>query len=234
MRPSRMLPRPGFRPSPGGSARDGICTMALLLATASWAVQAQEPPPLPQPKPIQVAPMPRPGQASARPRPTQEPAESKQPKTAKPEAISVPRPTETAARSTPEPSYGATPVPWPKGSADPAHFPKEIPRFPGARQASFSMSFQVATVFFCIDGPPEEVARFYGAFLAREKWVPLPIPGPPLEADRILIAEKGDWTLRVDASRNPLSGATEVFLTAALKPLPPVPKPAAKPEGKFP
>ena len=199
--------------------------IGLLLAGVESA--AQQPPPLPQPRPIVVAPLPKPGQMAPRPKPSPVPADSGG---AQPERIEpAPRTAKTAARKAPEVSYGTTPVTWPRGSSDPAHFPKEIPRFPGARQASFSMSIQVASAFFLCDQAPEEIAKFYLAYVEREKWTPIPIPGPPLQGDRIVIAEKGDWTLRVDAVRNPLDGATEVFLTAALKPLPPV-----KPEGKTP
>lgn len=221
--PHRGLSRPFAMSAGGGLA----AVIGLLLAGMKSA--AQQPPPLPQPKPIVVAPMPRPGQAAPRPKPSPLPAESEGAQLERKESTPAPRTRKTSAPKAAEVSYGTTPVPWPKGSSDPAHFPQEIPRFPGARQASFSMSILVASAFFLCDQAPEEIARFYLAFVEREKWTPVPIPGPPLQGDRIVIAEKGDWTLRVDAVRNPLDGATEVFLSAALKPLPP-----AKPEGKTP
>jgi len=205
-----------------------ILSAATGLLAAGAESRCQEPAPLPQPKPIVVAPLPRPGQAAPRPKPSPVPAESMPAESTRKEASPAARSSKGAAAKELEASYGTTPVPWPKGSSDPAHFPKEIPRFPGARQASFSMSALVATAFFLCDAPPEEISKFYLGFVKREQWAPVPIPGPPLEGDRIVIAEKGDWTLRVDASRNPFDGATEVFLTASLKPLPPPPKPGEK------
>lgn len=201
-------------------------TVSLLFTNLKS--DAQQPAPLPQPKPIVVAPLPKPGQAAPRPKPV---TDSGSVKTAIKEADPAPRPAKAAAPKPPAVSYGTTAVPWPRGSADPAHFPKEVPRYPRARQASYSMSIQVASAFFLCDEPPEAIANFYGDFIARENWKAIPIPGPPLQGDRIVIAEKGDWTLRVDAGRNPLDGATEVFLNVALKPLPP---PAGKAEGKAP
>ncbi len=103
---------------------------------------------------------------------------------------------------------------------------------PAPRRASFSMSAQSASGYFICDESPERIAEFYTDFAAREHWTLVPIPGPPLEAERIIIAEKGDWTLRVDASPDPFDGHTEVFLCASLKLPPPPPKPAKKPEGE--
>jgi hypothetical protein len=221
----------GPDPSTGRGWIPWLAVMPLLAGTAS---SAQQPAPLPQPKPIVVAPLPKPGQVTPRSKPAAGPAETGSAEPARKDPTPAPRTVKPTTPKAAEVSYGTTPVPWPKGSSNPAHFPKEIPRFPSARQASFSMSIQVASAFFLCDEPPEAIAKFYGDFIAREKWNPIPIPGPPLQGDRIVIAEKGDWTLRVDAVRNPLDGATEVFVNVALKPLPPPPKPAEKQEGKRP
>ena len=94
------------------------------------------------------------------------------------------------------------------------------------------MSSQVASAYFLCDESPEEVARFYMDFATREHWTLVPIPGPALETERIIIAEKGDWTLRVDASPDPFHGHTEVFLCASLKLLPPPPNPSEKQAGE--
>lgn len=178
------------------------------------------PPPISKPKPI------------ARPQPiTAVPAGKAQPPATKPAAEPDSFPA-TASPSSPKnaslrkPEYGTTPVPWPRGSTNPSHFPGQIPRFPGGRRPAFSMSAQCATHFFFCEEGPDAVARFYLEFLEREHWSLVPIPGPPLVGDRIVIGRKGDWTLRVDASPNPLIGQTEVFVMASLKLLPP-PKPKA-------
>ena len=191
--------------------------LAWSLGTILLAQPA--PPPLPKPKPIPrpkpIAGVP-PGQAQP---PAENPAAHAAPSRPAAEPNSpLASPKNAAPR---EPGYGMTPVPWPRGSTDPTHFPGQIPRFPGARRPAFSMSALCAThVFSCEEGP-DAVARFYLECLEREHWSIVPIPGPPLERDRIVIGRRGDWTLRVDASPNPLIRQTEVFVMASLKPLPP-------------
>jgi len=217
-----------------------LVPMALASPGAGMGFLGQVPAPLPKPKPIVTPPMPKPGQFSQRPKPPgevvnsggPEPTQKQASPTSQPENSPVPKQNLAGENKAPTPSYGTTPVPWPKGSTDPAHFPREIPRLQSARKASFSMSAQVASAYFLCDESPEEVARFYLDFATRGHWTLVPIPGPPLEAERIIIAEKGDWTLRVDASPDPSEGHTEVFLCASLKLLPPPPKPAEKQAGE--
>jgi hypothetical protein len=86
------------------------------------------------------------------------------------------------------------------------------------------MGPQTASAYFLCGDSPGEVARTFLDFIAREQWELVPIPGPPLREERIVIARKGDWSLRVDISPHPLVGGTEVFVNASLKPLPPKPK----------
>lgn len=86
------------------------------------------------------------------------------------------------------------------------------------------MGPQTASAYFLCGDPPGELAQLFLEFAAREKWELVPIPGPPLREERIVIARKGDWSLRVDIGPNPLTGGTEVFVNASLKPLPPKPK----------
>jgi len=168
-------------------------------------------PPLPLPRPITAPP----AGYLAKPRPAPPPARA-----------AAPEPSGPRAARAAEPEYGTTPVPWPLGSTDPAHFPKLVPFLPGARRASCSMSAGIASAHGFCDGSPDEVARFYLDFVTRDQWTLIPVPGPPLELDRLVIATKGDWSLRVDASANPFTGGTEVFLSVSLKPLAPPPQPA--------
>lgn len=190
---------------------------ALLIA----APQA----PLPQPKPIVVAPLPVPGQHGARPAPARKEPEAKP----SPSARQEPKPAAEAApslagRAKAPADYGSTPVPWTPGSSDPNQFPAGIPRVPGAQRAAYSMSVQTASAYFLCWAPPAEVAKLYLDFVEREKWELVPIPGPPPRDERMVIARKGDWSLRVDIGPHPLSGGTEVFVSASLKMLPPKPR----------
>lgn len=213
----------------------------LVLANPMTGVGSlgQAPPPLPKPKPIVTPPMPKPGQFSQRPKPAAEPPTSQATEptrkaadpTPPPEASPFSKADAPAEKKASSPSYGTTPVPWPKGSTDPAHFPKGIPQMPGARKASFSMSTQIASAYFLCNESPEEIAKFYLDFATREHWTLVPMPGPPLEGERVVIAEQGDWTLRVDACPDPFHGGTEVFLCASLKLLPPPPKPVKSQKG---
>lgn len=211
----------------------------LLVLGIPMGSMGQTPAPMPKPKPIITPPMPKPGQFSQRPKPAAEPPHSQGAEPTRQEANpalqpgnrTTPKANNTESNQTPAASYGTTPVPWPKGSTDPAHFPQAIPRPQSARAACFSMSAQVASAYFMCDESPEQIAAFYLDFAAREHWTLVPIPGPPLESERIVIAEKGDWTLRVDASPDPFGGPTEVFLCASLKLLPPPPKPAQRQPG---
>lgn len=205
--------------------------VVLLLGAALGPLPGQDPPPLPSPKPITVRPIPKPGEFSRPPQgapgqaPVRDPSGEPPPRpAARKEAPPASAP---GAQAKAEPAYGSTPIPWPEGSTDPAHFPKGIPRVPTARRSSYSMSANTATAFFICPETPEEIARRYTEFAVRETWDLVPLPGPPLPRDRVVLARKGDWTLRVDACPNPLTGSTEVFLMVLLKPLPP-----PRPEGK--
>lgn len=218
-----------------------VTPLAMAGSNARTCSLPQTPAPLPQPKPIVTRPMPRPGQFSRSPKAPAEPVNAGSTELIRKEASPTPRtenstgPKQNRAGETKAqaPSYGTTPVPWPKGSTDQAHFPKEIPKPPNTQSASFSMSAQVASACLLCAESPEQIAAFYLDFAAREHWTLVPIPGPPLESERIVIAEKGDWTLRVDASPDPFGGPTEVFLCASLKLLPPAPKPAqGQPGGR--
>lgn len=171
--------------------------------------------PLPQPKPIVVAPLPRPGQPKPRPAPDASPARPAAPASEAKDGSVASKPTTRAAE------YGSTPVPWPRGSTDPDRFPAVIPRIRGAWREAYSLGPQTASAYFLCGQPPAAVARLYLEFAAREQWQLVPIPGPPLGEGRIVIARKGDWSLRVDAAPHPFSGGTEVFVSATLKPLPP-------------
>lgn len=192
--------------------------MLGLLAGGMLGAQA----PLPQPKPIVVPPMPQPGQMNSRPKPSApDPELARTDNTgSKPDAVKPAGP--VAPRGAKGADYGSTPAPWPAGGSDPAHFPAGIPRVDGAWQEAYSFGPLTASAWFHCGSPPSRVARNYEAFLAREQWQLVPIPGPPLEEERIVIARKGDWSLRVDAVPHP-SGGTEVFVAASLKPLAPPP-----------
>jgi hypothetical protein len=75
--------------------------------------------------------------------------------------------------------------------------------------------------YFTCDAGPRTVAGLYRRFAQDDGWELVPFPGPPLEEEAILLARKGDWTLRVDASVNPFTNQTEAFVLVLLKPLPP-------------
>lgn len=193
--------------------RTALQPCAAWMLAPPWAV-AQAP--LPQPKPIVVPPMPRPGQPAARPKPaTPDPAPAQDSRPAA--QAPATKPARTAAKPA---DYGSTPVPWPVGSTDPAHFPAGFPRVAGTWRSAYSMGPLTASAYFHCGEPPEAVARVYLAFLERERWERLTIPGPPLAELCILVARKGDWSLRMDAAPHPLAGGTEVFLRVSLKPIP--------------
>lgn len=179
-----------------------LCGPSLVLAALAVSGQA---PPLPKPKPL--AP---PAVGALRPKGAPAPG--------------APSP---ATAMVPAEAFGTTPPPWPEGSTDPRDFPAGIPRVDGARTAAYSMSGAAATAYFACGLAPQAVVERYRAFVEREAWTPIPFPGPPLQEGAVLMARKGDWSLRVDASRNPLTEETEAFVLLMLKPLPPAPKVAA-------
>lgn len=178
------------------------CGPSLVLAALAVSGQA---PPLPKPKPLAPPPV-----GALRPNGAPAPG------------VAGPANAKVAAEA-----FGTTPPPWPQGSTDPRDFPAGFPRVEEARIAAYSMSGAVATAYFVCGLAPQAVVDPYRAFVAREGWAPVPFPGPPLQEGAVLMARKGDWSLRVDASRNPLTEETEAFIVVMLKPLPPAPKSAA-------
>ncbi len=185
-----------------------LCGPSLVLAALAVSGLA---PPLPKPKPLAPPPV-----GALRPKGAPAPGESS-----------------PADTKVPVQAFGTTPPPWPQGSTDPRDFPAGFPRVEEARIAAYSMSGAVATAYFVCGLAPQAVVDPYRAFVAREGWAPVPFPGPPLQEGAVLMARKGDWSLRVDASRNPLTGETEAFVQVMLKPLPPAPK-SAEPKAAAP
>jgi hypothetical protein len=185
-----------------------------FLFASLWLV-AQEPPPMPEPKPIGVPPI-----GALRPK-TSAPAVGK-PDLGKPEPTSGP-PQPKKQEPTKPADFGHTLPPWPNGSTEAKDFPQQVPHVPNARIAAYSMSGGTAMAFYTCDASPQAVAGVYRDFARKGGWELVPFPGPPLEQEAILIARKDDWTLRVDASINPLTSQTEAFVLVLLKPLPPEP-----------
>ena len=107
--------------------------MARLLRHLSPAfaflwLTAQEPPPMPVPKPLGVPPI-----------------GTLRPKTPAPVAgtldLGTPEPAVPKKREPPRPAdFGHTPPPWPNGSTEARDFPQQFPRVPDARIAVYSMS----------------------------------------------------------------------------------------------
>lgn len=179
-----------------------FCLAALALHTPALHAQA---PPLPKPKPLAPPPV----------------------GALRPKGASAPNVAGPANAKVPAEAFGTTPPPWPEGSTDPRDFPAGFPRVEEARIAAYSMAGATATAYFACGLASQAVVDRYRAFVEREGWTPVPFPGPPLQEGDVLMARKGDWSLRVDASRNPLTAETEAFVQVMLKPLPPASKPAA-------
>lgn len=176
-----------------------FCLAALALHTQALQAQA---PPIPKPKPLGVPPV----------------------GALRPKGAPAPGVPSSANTNVPAQAFGTTPPPWPEGSTDPQDFPAEVPRIDEARTAAYSMAGTAATAYFACGLAPQAVLARYRAFVDREGWALVPFPGPPLQEEGVLMARKGDWSLRVDASRNPLTAETEAFVLLMLKPLPPASK----------
>jgi hypothetical protein len=189
----------------------------LLLTLIGYCLRAQAPPPMPQPKPLVVPPI-----GTLRPKVAAPvtPPPAGTPVVPPPAAAAPASP--TTAKPAPQ-AFGHTPPPWPDGSTAAKDFPSKIPRVPAARLAVYSMSGGTAMAYFTCDAGPRTVADLYRRFAQSDGWELVPFPGPPLEQEAVLIARQEDWTLRVDASVNPLTHQTEAFVLVMLKPLPPEP-----------